>query len=62
MLETVKRYIKELPDIEFNEYYQQYIFSIQDENIYSETAINDTTFISIDKLLGRIRKELGITK
>lgn len=59
MLETVKQYIEELPDIDFTDYYQQYIFSIQDENLRLETAFQDPTFEDINKLLGKIRKELG---
>lgn len=57
MLETVNRYIKELPDITFEEYYQQYILQVQDENIGIETNFPDT-FFSIKKLLSRIQKEL----
>lgn len=59
MLETVKQYIEELPDIDFTDYYQQYIFSIQDENLGLETTFQDPTFEDINKLLGKIRKELG---
>lgn len=62
MLETVKQQIKELPDISFNEFYQRYIFSVQDENIYSETSFKDSTFFDLNKLLGKIRRELGEIK
>ena len=57
MLETVNTYIKELPNITFEEYYQQYILQVQDENIGIETKFPDT-FFSINKLLSRIQKEL----
>lgn len=59
MLETVRSYIAELPDISFNDYYQQYVFSIQDENIGLETQFSDNTFNSIGKLIAKIHKELG---
>ncbi len=59
MLETIKKYISETPDISFNDYYQQYIFAIQDENIGAETQFSDITFNNIEKIVLRIRKELG---
>ena len=59
MLETIKKYISETPDISFNDYYQQYIFAIQDENIGAETQFSDITFNNIERILLRIRKELG---
>lgn len=59
MLETVKQQIKELPDISFEEYYQRYVFSVQDENINSMVNFNDSTFFNLDKILGKIRRELG---
>lgn len=59
MLETVKRYISETPDISFNDYYQQYIFTIQDENIGAETQFSDITFNNVERIISRIRKELG---
>lgn len=62
MLETVKKYISELPDTSFNDYYQQYIFSIQDENLGLETQFADNTFNSIGRLLAKIHKELGNIK
>ena len=57
MLETINQYIKDLPNMSFEEYYQQYILNIQDENIGIETCFPDT-FYHIDKLLARIQKEL----
>ena len=59
MLETVQSYIQELPNIDFNTYYQQYVLSIQDENILSESQISDSTFTSISKLLVKIQREIG---
>ena len=46
MLETVKQLIKELPECSFDEFYQKYIFDIQDDNLSAETQISDSTFIS----------------
>lgn len=59
MLETIKSYIRELPDTDFNTYYQQYVLSIQDENLMSETQISDSTFSSVSKLLVKIQREIG---
>jgi len=58
MLETINQYIKDLPNMSFEEYYQQYILNIQDENIGIETCFPDT-FNNIDKFLARIQKELA---
>jgi len=60
MLETVKKYIAELPDNDFNDYYQRYIFQIQDDNLSNERGVSDSTFNSINKLLNKIRKEIGM--
>lgn len=59
MLETIKSYIRELPDTDFNTYYQQYVLSVQDENLMSETQISDSTFSSVSKLLVKIQREIG---
>ena len=58
MLETIQRYIKELPNEDFLTYYQNYVLSVQDENIGQE--INQVeTFNDINKLVIKIQKELG---
>lgn len=62
MLDTVKGYIQDLPDMSFEEYYQKYIFSVQDENINLSTSFADSTFFNLDKILGKIRRELGKIK
>jgi len=62
MLESVKNYIKELPEEDFNEYYQKYILNVQDDNLSLETQFNGTTFISINKLITSINRELGNIK
>lgn len=36
MLETVKAAIDSLPDISFEEYFMQYVLSVQDSNIEQE--------------------------
>ena len=51
MLETVKSYIKEIPDMDFTDYYQQYIFSVQDNNLALESNISDKSFNDISKLI-----------
>jgi len=58
MLETVKKYIQELPDIDFNTYYQNYVLSVQDENIGIESK-QFNTFNDINKLIAKIQRELG---
>lgn len=58
MLETVKQYIKSLPDEDFATFYQNYVLSVQDGNIGQE--INQLeTFNDINKLIIKIQKELG---
>lgn len=59
MLEHVKQYIESLPDIDFNTYYQDYVFAIQDENLEAENQFNDPTFNDISKIIAKIHKELG---
>ena len=59
MLESIKSYIKELPKEDFNEYYQKYILNVQDDNLSLKTQFNGTTFISINKLITAIHRELG---
>lgn len=36
MLETIKTEIKNLPCISFQEYFQRYVFAVQDSNIDTE--------------------------
>lgn len=36
MLTTVKKALKEIPDTDFREYFQRFIFSVQDSNIEAE--------------------------
>lgn len=59
MLETVKSYIEELPDISFDTYYQRYIFQVQDQNIATEIhSINTDDILSLDRLIAKLSKEL----
>ena len=52
MLETVKTYIKEIPDVPFGEFYQRYICYVQDMNIQAEiNSIKPDDIISLNKLL-----------
>lgn len=59
MLDTIKQYIADLSDVDFNTYYQNYVCNVQDENIGLETSFSDNTFNNIGKLIARIQKELG---
>ena len=49
MLDTIKQYITDLSDIDFNTYYQNYVCNVQDENIGLENSFSDTTFNNIGK-------------
>ena len=59
MLETIKSYLKETPDTDFNTYYQNYICSIQDSNVISEIgSIGLDTTLPLDRLIAKLHKEL----
>jgi len=59
MLNTIKTYIKETPDIPFDEYYQRYIFKVQDTNIDAEvSSIKTDDILSLDRLIAKLHKEL----
>jgi len=59
MLDTIKCYIKELPDQDFDDYYQNYIFSVQDQNLLAEIeSIKTSDIMSLDKLIAKLHKEL----
>ena len=63
MLETVKAYIKDSSDIPFNDYYQDYICKVQDQNVISEIAnahLEDV--VSLSKLIDRLNAELSRVK
>lgn len=59
MLDTVKSIIEELPDMPFDEYYQRYIFDVQDQNIETEvSSLNTTDILTIDRLIDKLHREL----
>lgn len=59
MLESIKTYIKELPDVSFAEHYQKYICRVQDRNIGLEvSSIKTDDILSLDKLVAKLYKEL----
>lgn len=59
MLDTIKSYIKELPDQDFEDFYQEYIFRVQDQNIQAEVnSVNTTDILSLDRLITRLHGEL----
>lgn len=59
MLDTIKAYIKELPDQDFDDYYQDYIFRVQDQNLLAEVeSIKTSDIMSLDKLIAKLHKEL----
>ena len=59
MLDTIKTYIKELPDQDFDDFYQQYIFRVQDQNIIAEVgSVRTSDILSLDRLVAKLHKEL----
>ena len=59
MLDNIKSYIAGLPDTPFEEFYQKYIFEVQDQNIVAEiSSIKTTDIMSLDRMIARLRKEL----
>lgn len=55
MLETIKRTIKEVPFISFEEHFLLYLMQVQDDNIDNEVAFllrnNLLSVMSVDKLI-----------
>lgn len=59
MLETVKTYIDELPDISFDQYYQDYVCRVQDQNIRIEIdSLKSDDILSLEQILARLHKEI----
>ena len=59
MLDTIKSYINATPNIPFDEYYQRYIFNVQDANIAAEVgSIKTNDILSLDRLISKLHKEL----
>lgn len=58
MLETVKAYIQEDSE-QFEDYYQKYIFMVQDINLDKEVSgVKPSDILSLDKLIAKLHKEL----
>ena len=59
MLESIRNYIRTLPNTDFAEYYQRYICDVQDRNIITEVnSIKTDDILSLDKLITKLHKEL----
>lgn len=59
MLTMIKTYIQHLPNISFEDYYQNYIFKVQDQNILAEVgSIKTNDILSLDRLIAKLHKEL----
>ena len=59
MLTMIKTYIQNLPNISFEDYYQNYIFKVQDQNILAEVgSIKTNDILSLDRLIAKLHKEL----
>lgn len=59
MLESIKSYINDSPNISFEDYYRNYIFEVQDQNIEAEVkSVKSSDILSLDKLIAKLHKEL----
>lgn len=59
MLSTIKAYIENLPETEFFDFYQKYIFDVQDQNLQAEVnSIKSDDIISLDKFIDRLLHEV----
>lgn len=59
MLSTIKVYIENLPETEFFDFYQKYIFDVQDQNLQAEVnSIKSDDIISLDKFIDRLLHEV----
>lgn len=57
MLDTIKAYIKEIPNVPFDEFYQRYICYVQDTNVQSEiNNIQSDEVMSLNKILKRLQQ------
>ena len=60
MLSTIKSYIENLPETDFFDFYQKYIFDVQDHNLQAEVnSIKSDDIISLDKFIDRLLHEVG---
>lgn len=61
MLDKIKKYISDLSDITFNEYYQSYVMQVQDRNIEFElkhlSSRNVLSIYTMDQLIADTVKE-----
>ena len=63
MLATIKTYISELQEISFDDFYQDYIWRVQDHNIFAEvTSVKTDDIMSLSRLVARLNKELSSLK
>lgn len=59
MLEIIKHYIEELQTTTFDDFYQKYIFSVQDINISKEiSGLETDDIVSLNKLISKLHNEL----
>lgn len=59
MLEIVKTYIKEISDVPFGAFYQNYICDVQDANVLTEIkGVKTDEITTLSNLIARLRKEL----
>lgn len=57
MLGTIKTYIRDLPEDTFEDFYQKYIFAVQDQNILQEVSgVKTTEIIELNKLISILHK------
>ena len=65
MLEIIQQTIKNLPDISFNEFFIQYVMSVQDTNldvefisIFKSTSCNVSDIVKLERLVNRNHERL----
>ena len=57
MLETVKKYINEIPDVPFDEFYQGYICDVQDQNVLAEIHnIKVDEIVTLNQLISKLNR------
>lgn len=61
MLDDVRKKIDETPNTPFSQFYQQYIFKIQDENLNREIdTVKAKGVVSIDKLIDELHRQFKL--
>lgn len=61
MLDSIKKKIEEVTEEPFSQYYQQYIFKVQDQNLDREVnTVKAKGVLSIDKLINELHRQFKL--